>query len=98
MGHLPQPWVIYRLRWQVNAEVRRWVQSGQMWMFRYLDSNQDNSIQSAASCQLLNTGLKATDITRFCWRYCLYQDTGHADLALRTWAPITAVAQPSIFR
>jgi hypothetical protein len=31
-------------------------------MFRYLDSNQDNRIQSSASCQLLNTGLEATDI------------------------------------
>jgi hypothetical protein len=32
-------------------------------MFRYLDSNQDNRIQSSASCQLLNTGLEATDIS-----------------------------------
>jgi hypothetical protein len=31
-------------------------------MFRYLDSNQDNRIQSSASCQLLNTGLEATNI------------------------------------
>ena len=45
---------------------RRQVRSGQILMFRYLDSNQDNSIQSAASCQLLNTGLKATDSTSFC--------------------------------
>jgi hypothetical protein len=42
--------------------VRDKAQNGQIRMFRYLDSNQDNRIQSSASCQLLNTGLEATDI------------------------------------
>jgi hypothetical protein len=66
-------------------------------MFRYLDSNQDNSIQSAASCQLLNTGLEATDINSV--RYLLlHQNTGHADLALSTGPSMAAAAQPSILR
>ena len=67
-------------------------------MFRYLDSNQDNSIQSAASCQLLNTGLKATDVNSVQERCYPDHDTGHADLALRTGLAMAAAAQPSIFR
>ena len=60
MGGL-SPEVYYRPTRQVNPMVR-WPKNGQIWMFRYLDSNQDNSIQSAASCQLLNTGREATGV------------------------------------
>jgi hypothetical protein len=58
-----RPQIIYRLKRQENPLVRPKVQNGQKGMFRYLDSNQDNRIQSSASCQLLNTGLEATDIS-----------------------------------
>ena len=66
-------------------------------MFRYLDSNQDNSIQSAASCQLLNTGPEATGINDVSY-LLLDQNTGHADLALSTGPSMAAAAQPSIVR
>jgi hypothetical protein len=77
--------------------VRHKAQNGQIRMFRYLDSNQDNRIQSSASCQLLNTGLETTDINSV--RYLLlHQNTGHAALVLSTGPDMAAAAQPSILR
>jgi hypothetical protein len=77
--------------------VRHKAKKGQKGMFRYLDSNQDNRIQSSASCQLLNTGLEATGINSLCY-LLLTQNTGHDDLALSTGPSMAAAAQPSILR
>src|ERR1700685_3287129 len=55
-----------------------------MWMFRYLDSNQDTRLQSPLRCQLRHTGQNASSVSVGCRHHCWHKDTGHADPALST--------------